>query len=360
MTTRRRPYRSHLYSSWRRNSPHPQSEIARARCRLRTMPRDVEVFDHDHVVLADQAGAGAVQEVGAARCGPCGARGPPSPRPCAGWPTLSGSGPCAAGSGPGSGPCAPGAAGWRSCPRRWWRRSPSRPGRRRRRARCPARGSGAAASTVKVTYQRPSGSRETITIAGSSVVTSTSGQDHTYRSARAHLGQPQLAAAHGERAAGVVRGLPGAAGLEPRVPGTPGEERGERLCAGAAAPAAAAREDTSFRNARSGSFFIAVSARSDSAYDVPLPSQVPAGLAGGQGAVPHDPDAAERARQHLLLRLVGVGPAPVCRPHPYRIARVIEKLREPRRTGGCLFLPRCAGHRIPPRPEDQGILREAW
>ena len=50
---------------------------------------------------------------------------------------------------------------------------------------CPvsSRGTGAAASTVKVTYQRPSGSRETITIAGSSVPTSTSGQDHTYRSA---------------------------------------------------------------------------------------------------------------------------------------------------------------------------------
>ena len=37
ITTRRRPARSHLYSSWRRNSPHPQSEMARARHRLRTM-----------------------------------------------------------------------------------------------------------------------------------------------------------------------------------------------------------------------------------------------------------------------------------------------------------------------------------
>jgi len=50
------------------------------------------------------------------------------------------------------------------------------------------------------------------------------------------------------------------------------------------------------------------------------------------GAVPHDPDAAERTGQHGLLRLVGVGPAPVCRSHPHRIARLIEKLREPRRT----------------------------
>ena len=36
-------------------------------------------------------------------------------------------------------------------------------------------------------YQRPSGSRETITIAGSSAATSTSGQDQTYRSGVAVL-----------------------------------------------------------------------------------------------------------------------------------------------------------------------------
>ena len=35
---------------------------------------------------------------------------------------------------------------------------------------------------VKVTYQRLSGSRETITMAGSSAVTSTSGHDQTNRS----------------------------------------------------------------------------------------------------------------------------------------------------------------------------------
>jgi hypothetical protein len=40
---------------------------------------------------------------------------------------------------------------------------------------------------VKVTYQRPSGSRETITIAGFSAVTSASGQDQTYRSGVAIL-----------------------------------------------------------------------------------------------------------------------------------------------------------------------------
>ena len=45
----------------------------------------------------------------------------------------------------------------------------------------------------------------------------------------AGLGQPQPAATHRERRPGVVRGLAGAAGLEPRVPGAPGEERAERF-----------------------------------------------------------------------------------------------------------------------------------
>jgi hypothetical protein len=82
--------------------------------------------------------------------------------------------------------------------------------------------------------------------------------------------------------------------------------------------------------------------------------------AGGQGAVPYHPDAAEGAVQHGLLRRVGVGPAPVRGSHLSRIARVIEKLREPRRTSDCLFLPCCAGRRIPPWPEGRGILREDW
>jgi hypothetical protein len=36
---------------------------------------------------------------------------------------------------------------------------------------------------------------------------------------------------------------------------------------------------------------------------------------------------------------------------------VIEKPREPRRTGSCLFPSRCVRHRIPPRPEGRGISR---
>ena len=109
------------------------------------------------------------------------------------------------------------------------RRSPSRPGRRRPRARSAPAVQGHAVSMVKVTYQRPSGSRDTITIVGSSAATSTSGQDQVNRSGAAVLASRSCAAAHREGAAGVVRGLPAAAGLEPRVAGAPGEERGECL-----------------------------------------------------------------------------------------------------------------------------------
>lgn len=42
-----------------------------------------------------------------------------------------------------------------------------------------AAGSGSSVSTAKVTYQRPSGSRETTTIVGLIVAGSMSGQDHT-------------------------------------------------------------------------------------------------------------------------------------------------------------------------------------
>ena len=174
-----------------------------------------------------------------------------------------------------------------------------------------------------------------------------------------HLGQPQLAAPHSERAAGVVRGLPGAAGLEPRVTGAAGEERAERLML---VPQRLLQRHTGYfvqeRQDRvllhGGQRLVGLRVRGACAL------QVPARTTSGQGAVPHDPDAAERARQHLLLRLVGVGPAPVCRPHLDRIARVIEKLREPRRTDGRVFLPRRAGHRVPSRPEGRGIRREVW
>ena len=45
----------------------------------------------------------------------------------------------------------------------------------------------------------------------------------------------------------------------------------------------------------------------------------PTGVPGRQGAVPHHADAAERTRQHGLLRLIGVRPALIRRPHPYTL-----------------------------------------
>jgi hypothetical protein len=84
------------------------------------------------------------------------------------------------------------------------------------------------------------------------------------------------------------------------------------------------------------------------------------GSVSGQCPVPYDADAAERARERLLLRLVGVCPAPIYHPHADRIARVIEKPREPSRTGGRLVLPGCTAHRIPPRTEGRGFLRRSW
>ena len=167
------------------------------------------------------------------------------------------------------------------------------------------------------------------------------------------------AAAHGERRSGVVRRLPGAAGFEPRVPGAAGEERAERLVL--MPQRLLQRHAGDLGQERQVRVLLhggqrPVGRRIRGA----LALQMPAGTAGGQGAVPHDSDAAERAAQHLLLRRAGVGPAPVRDSHPYRIARVIEKSRKPRRTGGCLVLPRRMGHWIPPRRERRGISREVW
>jgi len=61
-----------------------------------------------------------------------------------------------------------------------------------------------------------------------------------------------------------VRGLTRPARLEPRVAGTPGEERAERLVL-VPERLLQGTEEISDRNARSGSFFIAVSAASDAA-----------------------------------------------------------------------------------------------
>jgi hypothetical protein len=77
----------------------------------------------------------------------------------------------------------------------------------------------------------------------------------------------------------------------------------------------------------------------------------------GQGADPHDPDAPERAGQHLLLHLIGVRPAPVRRPHSSGVAVARADTWKARRMRPIPL--RFAGRRIPPRPEGRGFLREA-
>jgi len=59
----------------------------------------------------------------------------------------------------------------------------------------------------------------------------------------------------------------------------------------------------------------------------------------GAGAVQEvRPCVADLAvRVGLLLRRIGICPAPVRRSHPSRVARMIEKSWEPRRMGGYLF-----------------------
>jgi|GEM_PF-2267885 len=149
---------------------------------------------------------------------------------------------------------------------------------------------------------------------------------------RVHLGQPQLTAAHGERAASIVCGLPGAAGLESGIAGAAGEERRERLVLVAQCLLQRHRghlvEECQIRvplhrSQRS------VRRRIRRA----LALGMPASTAVGQSPVPHNPDAAERAVEYCLLLLVGVGAASVCCPHRSSIALLIEKFGEPRRTG---------------------------
>ena len=143
-------------------------------------PGHVQVFDYDHVVLADEAGAGTVQEIGprvadlamgagdfGRGLGPVGRSFPAAGRAplVAGQPASLALQVARVGD-----LFPPDVTAKCFTPR-------STPATRP----VPGSGSGSAASTVKVTYQRPSGSREMITSAGSSPATSVSGQVHAYR-----------------------------------------------------------------------------------------------------------------------------------------------------------------------------------
>src|SRR5215471_18040768 len=181
VTTNVRPYRSHLYSIWRRNSRHPQPEIARASDRFRTMfltarssMTTMSFWRISRVLTRCRKSCRALRIFRWARATFALALARfADPR-------------------------------WQRAILRWYRarlralrsrcrgfaiRSPSLvtaksfTPRSTPTARPPGgSGSGLSVSVVKVTYHRLSGSRDMITMAGSSVVASTSGHDHTYRS----------------------------------------------------------------------------------------------------------------------------------------------------------------------------------
>jgi hypothetical protein len=71
-----------------------------------------------------------------------------------------------------------------------------------------------------------------------------------------------------------------------------------------------------------------------------LPGQRVPFLPCRQGTVPHHAHAAERARQDRLLRLVGVRPAPVGRPHLHSRPHMGARTWQAHRTG---FLPTLNG-----------------
>jgi len=191
--------------------------------------------------------------------------------PWRGSPIRAGSGRAAAGSGPGSGPCARGAGIGDPL---------------------PVTGHGEVLD-AEIDADRMAGLLQglrSVGIDGEGRVPAAvrlPGDDHHRRLQRGHvhvrprpherqwrigLGQPQDPAAHRERRPGVVGGLPGASGLEPRVAGALLKRARNALCWWRSA-CWSGTDDTSFRNASSGSFFIWVSARSVSAYEVPLRSR---------------------------------------------------------------------------------------
>ena len=120
----------------------------------------------------------------------------------------------------------------------------------------------------------------------------------------ATLPSPRRVVPQFERAAVTVRGRPAVPGLELRVPGALCEERGERRVqvpqcqlqrhAGHLADKRQARGLLHGGQRPAGPLVLHARAIG-----------LPAGMPGGHGMVPHHPDAAERAVQHLLLRRAG-------------------------------------------------------
>jgi hypothetical protein len=134
------------------------------------------------------------------------------------------------------------------------------------------------------------------------------------------LRQPEPAATHAERRPSVVGGLAAMPGLKPRIAGTLGEERRERSvlvpqCLLQRHRGHLVQERQVRIPFHGGQHPAGLGVGETFAFGPPP------GLPLGEDPVPHHPDAAERTRQHLLLRLVGVCPAPVGHSHVYRLAR---------------------------------------
>ena len=152
---------------------------------------------------------------------------------------------------------------------------------------------------------------------------------------RSRLRQPQRPVLHAECGPGVGRGLAAVPRLKPRVTGAPGEKRSEGRVL--VSEGLLERDRGDIVQKREVGVLLQFRQRpvglgiADA-----LALGLVAGVPFGQGAVPHNADAAKRARQHLLLRVVGVCPAPVCRPHSYMMTTITVKPWEARRTR---FLP---------------------
>ena len=163
-----------------------------------------QVFDHDHVMVADQPGGGAVQEVGAGRADLAVGVGylGPGLGPVRGAPLAAGKPPLVAGE---------------ICSRRASMRglgilSPLEVTAKSLMPRstpttAPVAGSctGSATSTAKETYQRPHGSLETVTVVGLIDAASTSGQDQVNASGASILARNRLSWPSGRRWPGEVR-----------------------------------------------------------------------------------------------------------------------------------------------------------
>ena len=313
ITIRRRPARAALYWSWRRNSPQPQSDIALASDLLRTMfftaRSSITMTSWSRTSRAEVRCRKSARDARTLRCA----------RATLALALARFAEPC-----------------WQRARRRWQRaRLRSRRARRRGFAiLCP--------SLVTAKSLMPRSTPAMAPAAGKlgglghldgegdvPAAARVAGDRHRARvercrvdvrpgpgerQRRAHLGEEQLPVAVPEPRPGVLGALPPAAGLVAGVAGAAGEEAGERglLMAERLLERDAGHlvQPAELRGGLQGGQVGAGLGVTGAGLIVAV-----AGVAPGQGAVPHRADAAERAVQHARLFEVWVGPAFVGRTH---------------------------------------------